>query len=88
MTSQAMELGLPFQSSDLEIQLKWARIMVVARIVAAYDIIQNTSGIFVRVRQNLVCDVMFALRLVAIHLSNCCRMQNGTLIVSMYCICK
>ena len=25
-----------------------------ARIVAAYDIIQNTSGVFVRVRQNLV----------------------------------
>ena len=31
---------------------------LVARIVAAYDIIQNTSGILVRVRQNLVrrCD--------------------------------
>ena len=27
---------------------------LVTRIVAAYDIIQNTSGIFVRVRQNLV----------------------------------
>ena len=29
-------------------------IELVARIVAAYDIIQNTSGIFVRVQQNLV----------------------------------
>ena len=29
-------------------------IELIARIVAAYDIIQNTSGIFVRVRQNLV----------------------------------
>ena len=29
-------------------------IKLVARIVAAYDIIQNTSRIFVRVRQNLV----------------------------------
>ena len=27
---------------------------LVARIVDAYDIIQNTSGIFVRVRQNIV----------------------------------
>ena len=27
---------------------------LVTRIVAAYDIIQNTSGIFVRVRQNRV----------------------------------
>ena len=27
---------------------------LVARIVAAYDIIQNPSGIFVRVQQNLV----------------------------------
>ena len=27
---------------------------LVTRIVAAYDIIQNTSEIFVRVRQNLV----------------------------------
>ena len=27
---------------------------LVTRIVAAYDTIQNTSGIFVRVRQNLV----------------------------------
>ena len=27
---------------------------LVARIVAVYDIIQNTSGIFVRVQQNLV----------------------------------
>ena len=27
---------------------------LVTRIVAIYDIIQNTSGIFVRVRQNLV----------------------------------
>ena len=29
-------------------------IELVFRIVVAYDIIQNTSGIFVRVRQNLV----------------------------------
>ena len=29
-------------------------IELVVRIVAAYDIIQNTSGIFVRVRQNVV----------------------------------
>ena len=29
-------------------------IELVARIVAAYDIIQKTSGVFVRVRQNLV----------------------------------
>ena len=29
-------------------------IELVARIVAAYDFIQTTSGIFVRVRQNLV----------------------------------
>ena len=29
-------------------------IELIARIVAAYDIIQNTSGIFVRVRQDLV----------------------------------
>ena len=28
---------------------------LVARIVAAYDIIRNTLGIFVRVRQNHVC---------------------------------
>ena len=27
---------------------------LVARIVAAYDVIQNTPGILVRVRQNLV----------------------------------
>ena len=30
-------------------------IELVARIVPAYDIIQNISGIFVRVRQDLVC---------------------------------
>ena len=29
-------------------------IELVTRIVAAYDIIQNTSGLFVRVRKNLV----------------------------------
>ena len=29
-------------------------IKLVARIIAAYDIIQNTSGIFVMVKQNLV----------------------------------
>ena len=36
-------------------------IELVAIIVAAYDIIQKTSGIFVRVRQNLVrrCHVCF-----------------------------
>ena len=33
-------------------------------------------------------EVRFALRLVAVNLSNCCKMQNGTLIVSMYCICR
>ena len=33
-------------------------------------------------------DVMFALRLVAVNWSNCYKMQNGTLIVSIYCICR
>ena len=32
----------------------------------------------------LYVDVIFTLRLVAVNLSNCCKMQNGTLIVSMY----
>ena len=34
---------------------------LVTRIVAAYDIIQNTSGIFVRVRQNLVRRCHFSI---------------------------
>ena len=29
---------------------------------------------------------MFALRLVTVNLSNCCKMKNATLIVSMYWI--
>ena len=61
---------------------------LVARIVAAYDIIHNTSGIFVRVHRILYVDVIFALRSVAVNLSNCCKMQNDALIVSMYCICR
>ena len=36
----------------------------------------------------LYVNVIFASRLVAVNLSNCCKMQNGTLIVSMYCICR
>ena len=36
----------------------------------------------------LYADVMLALRRVAINLSNCCKMQNGTLIVSIHCICR
>ena len=36
----------------------------------------------------LYVDVIFALRLVAVYLSNCCKVQNSTLIVSMYCICR
>ena len=36
-------------------------IELVTRIVAAYDIIQNTSGIFVRVRQNLVRQCHFCI---------------------------
>ena len=59
---------------------------LVTRIVAAYDITQNTSGILPECDRILYADVMFALRLVAVNLSNCCKMQNGTLIVSMYCI--
>ena len=35
----------------------------------------------------LYVDVIFALRLVAVNLSNC-KMQNDTLIMSMYCICR
>ena len=57
------------------------------RIVAAYDIIHNTSGILVKVRQNLVVDVI-CIEVVVVNLSNCCKMQNDTLIVSMYCICR
>ena len=34
---------------------------LVARIVAAYDIIHNTSGILVRVQQNLVCRCHFCI---------------------------
>ena len=34
---------------------------LVARIVAAYDIIHNTSGIFVRVQQNLVRQCHFCI---------------------------
>ena len=36
-------------------------IELVARIIAAYDIIQNTSGIFVRVRQNLLSRCHFCI---------------------------
>ena len=36
----------------------------------------------------LYANVLLALRLVAINLSKCCKMQNDTLIVSMYCICR
>ena len=51
-------------------------------------VIQNTPGIFVRVGRILYADVVLALRLVAVNLSNCCKMQNGTLIMSVYCICR
>ena len=34
---------------------------LVTRIVAAYDIVQNTSGIFVRVQQNLVRGCHFCI---------------------------
>ena len=59
VTSQAMEKGLPFNpapGNTVETGIE-----LVVRIVAAYDIIQNTSGIFVRVRQNLVrrCHVLY-----------------------------
>ena len=56
---------------------------LVASIVAAYDIIQNTS-----VRQNLVRRYDVCIEVGGVNLSNCCKMQNGTLIVSMYCICR
>ena len=36
----------------------------------------------------LYADVMFVLKLVAVNLSNCCKMQNDTLIVSIYCFCR
>ena len=62
---------------------------LVARIVAAYDIILNTSGIFLSgCGRILYVDVIFALRLVAVNLSNRSKMQNNTLIVAMYCICR
>ena len=38
--------------------------------------------------ESCYADVMFALRLVAVNLSNCSKMQNGTLTVSMYCSCR
>ena len=50
---------------------------LVARIVAACDIIENTPGC----DRILNSDVMLALRLVAVNLSNFCKMRNGTLIV-------
>ena len=76
--------ALVFETPEMDMEL-------VARIVAAFDVIQNTPAIFVRVRQNLalrLVAVIFALRLVAVNLSNCCKIQNGTLIVSMYFICR
>ena len=61
---------------------------LVTRIVAAQDIIKKTKGYVSGCCRILYTDVIFALRLVAVNLSNCCKMSNGTLIVSMYCICR
>ena len=61
---------------------------LVTRIVAAYDIIQNTSGIFVRVRQNLARRCHVCIEVGGRQFDNCCNMQNGTLIVSVYRICR
>ena len=60
-------------------------IELVARIVAVCDILKNIPEICGRI---LYANVMLALRLVAVNLRKCCKMQNGTLIVSMYCICR
>ena len=40
---------------------------LVTRIVPAYDIIQNTSGIFVRVRQNLVRRFHFCIEVAGLE---------------------
>ena len=54
---------------------------LVARIVAACDIIKTHQGYLSGCGRILYTNVMLALRLVAVNLSNCCKMQNGTLIV-------
>ena len=59
---------------------------LVARIVAACDIKKNYRDLLLGCSRILYADVKLALRLVAVNLSNCCKIQNGTLIVSMYCI--
>ena len=61
-------------------------IELVASIVAACDVFQNTPGIFVRVRQNLVWRCHASIEVGGLNLSNCYKMQNGMLIVSMYCM--
>ena len=48
---------LPIQRPENTVEMG---IELVARIVAAYDIIQNTSGIFVRVWQNLLISQFHA----------------------------
>ena len=59
---------------------------LLARIVADYDIIHNSTGIFVRLQQNLVRRCHFCIEVGGFNLSNCCKMQNDTLIVSIYSI--
>ena len=52
------------------------------------QLFKTHQGYFSECGSILYADVMFALRLVAVNLSNYCKMQNGTLILSMYCICR
>ena len=86
VTTQAIEQGLPFQSSDQEIQLKWAQNQLPEQQLPML-LFKTHQGYLSECGRILYADVMFALRLVAVNLSNCCKMQNGTLIVSMHCVC-
>ena len=61
---------------------------LVARIVAACTLLKTHQGYLSGCSRILYADVILALRLVAVNLSNCCKMQYGTLIVSTYCICR
>ena len=85
VTSQGHGIGppLPIQRPGNTVE---TGIELVSRIIAAYDIIQNISVTFVRVRQNLVRRCHACIEVGGVNLSNCCKMQNDTLIVLIYCI--
>ena len=52
-------------------------IELVARIVAACDIIENMPAIFVRVQQNLVRRCHACIKVGGRQFEHCCKMQNG-----------